>query len=275
MAFDPEAAREFERSSWNRSAAGYDASFAPATTPFIPALLDAVGIGSGARVLDVCCGSGRTASAAAQRGAVVNGLDFSRPMLEVARRECPTVTFDEGDAEALPYADATFDAIVCNFGIHHVPQPRVALREAYRVLRSGGRLAFTVWTTGDENIGLALLNAAIKRHGDPTLTTAPPAGPDRVRSIEECIRALEETGFRQVRADTVSRTWRLANGRALFEALQSGTARSGARIAAQSDDVLPAIISDVEQHAASYRDAEGIAVPMVAILACGVNAAGA
>src|SRR5436190_19628204 len=107
---------------------------------------------------------------------------------------------------SLPYADATFDAIVCNFGIHHVPQPRVALREAYRVLRSGGRLAFTVWTTGDENIGLALLNAAIKRHGDPTLTTAPPAGPDRVRSIEECIRALEETGFRQVRADTVSRT---------------------------------------------------------------------
>ena len=271
MAFDPEAVREFERSSWNRIAAGYDTSFARATAPFIPAVLDAVGIAPGQRVLDVCCGPGRTASSAALRGARVNGLDFSHAMMEVARRECATVTFDHGDAEALPYADATFDAVVSSFGIHHVPRPILALREAHRVLRPGGRVAFTVWASHAENIAQGLVHAAIERHGDPTLSRAPPTGPGGVRTIEECVTALREAGFGQVRANTVFQTWRLANGRALVDALRSGTARSGARIAAQPADVMPAIIADVEQHAAPYRDAEGIAVPMAAILAFGVR----
>jgi SAM-dependent methyltransferase len=271
MAFDPEAVREFERSSWNRNAAGYEASFAPATTPFISALLDAIGVGRGDLVLDVCCGSGRTAGAAAQRGAVAKGLDFSRAMVEVARREQPSATFDEGDAEALPYADGTFDAVVCNFGIHHVPRPTLALREACRVLRPGGRVAFTVWAAGSESIGLALLSDAIARHGDRNLTSAPPTGPDGVRSVDDCIRALSEAGFGRVRASTMCRRWRLANGRELFDALRLGTAGSSARIAAQPVDALPAIIADVEKNAERYRDAEGVAVPMVAILAFGVK----
>ena len=271
MAFDPEAVREFERSSWNRNAAGYEASFAPATTPFIPALLDAVGIGTGDRVLDVCCGSGRTAGAAALRGAVAKGLDFSRRMVEVARSEQVSATFDEGDAEALPYADGTFDAVVCNFGMHHVPRPTLALQEACRVLRPGGRVAFTVWVTGADNIGLALVSDAIARHGDRNLTTAPPTGPDRVQSMEDSMRALREAGFGQVRASTIAQRWRLANGRALFEALRVGTAGSSARIAAQPASALPEIIADVEKNACAYRDAEGIAVPMVAILAFGIK----
>jgi SAM-dependent methyltransferase len=273
MAFDPEAIREFERSSWNRSAAGYEASFAPATTPFIPALLDAVGVAPGDRLLDMCCGPGRTAVGAAQRGAVVNGLDFSRAMVEVARSQCASVTFDEGDAEALPYADATFDAVVSSFGMHHVPRPTVAMAEAYRVLRPGGRFAFTVWTRGPENVGLALVSNAIERHGDPTLTTAPPTGPDLVSTSDKSIAALREVGFVQVRARTESQVWRLANGRALLDALRNGTAQSSARIAAQPANALPAIIADVEKHAALYRDAEGIAVPMVAVLAFGIKGA--
>lgn len=209
MAFDPEAVRKFERSSWNRIAAGYDTSFAPATTQFIPVVLDAAGIAPGHRVLDVCCGPGRTAASAALRGAEVNGLDFSHAMLDVARRESGAVTFDQGDADA------------------------------------------------------------IERHDDPALSGAPPTGPGGVRSVEECITALTEAGFGQVRADTVFQTWRLANGRALVDALRRGTARSGARIGAQPDNAMPAIIADVEKHAAPYRDAEGIAVPMAAILAFG------
>ena len=192
-------------------------------------------------------------------------------MVEVARREQPSATFDEGDAEALPYADGSFDAVVCNFGLHHVPRPTLALREAYRVLRPGGRTAFTVWITGADNIGLALVSDAIARHGDRNLTTAPPTGPDGVRSLEDSTRTLSEAGFGRVHASTISRRWRLPNGRALFEALRVGTAGSSARINAQPVDRLPAIIADVEKHAERYRDAEGVAVPMVAILALGVK----
>src|SRR5262245_43911649 len=199
MAFDPEAVREFERSSWNRNAAGYEASFAPATTPFIPALLDAAGVERGDRVLDVCCGSGRTAGAAALRGAMATGLDFSRALVKVARSEQASATFEEGDAEALPYGDATFDAVVCNFGMHHVPWPTLALQEAYRVLRPGGRVAFTIWSRGPENIGLALVSDAIERHGDRNLTLAPPTGPDRVESVGDCTSMLGKAGFGQVR----------------------------------------------------------------------------
>lgn len=85
------------------------------------------------------------------------------------------------------------------------------------------------------------------------------------------MRALREAGFGQVRASTMCQRWRLPNGRALFDALRVGTAGSSARIAAQPVDALPAIIGDVETNAARYRDGEGIAVPMVAILAFGVK----
>ena len=85
------------------------------------------------------------------------------------------------------------------------------------------------------------------------------------------MRALRAAGFGQVRASTIDQRWRLANGRALFDALRLGTAGSSARIAAQPVNALPAIIADVEQNAECYRDAEGVAVPMVAILALGVK----
>ena len=271
MAFDPEAVREFERTSWNRIAIGYEASFAPATNPFVPTLLDSVNVAPGQRLLDFCCGSGRTAKEAALRGAVVNGLDFSHAMVEVARRESPSVTFDEGDAEAMPYPDGTFDAVVCKFGMHHVPRPSVALREAHRVLRPGGRIAYTVWTEDGENIGLKLVRDAIKRHGDVNLTLAPSRGPGSIRTVEKSIAALKEAGFGQPRVETVVQTWRLANGRALFDALRTGTAGSGARIAAQPVDAVPAIIADVEKNTAPYRDAVGIAVPMAALLAFAVR----
>jgi demethylmenaquinone methyltransferase/2-methoxy-6-polyprenyl-1,4-benzoquinol methylase len=102
----------------------------------------ATGLASGGSALDVACGSGkltaRLALIAGQSGRVV-GLDFSPEMLEVARQEHPGIEFIEGDALALPFDDATFDASTIAFGLRNLADPVRGLREMIRVVRRGGR----------------------------------------------------------------------------------------------------------------------------------------
>src|SRR5205085_4008304 len=114
--------------------------------------------------------------AAARRGAHPVGLDFSAAMLNQARQAHPQLQFDQGDAEALPHADRSFDAVVSNFGVHHVPIPEKAIAEALRVLHPAGRIAFTTWAVPSENIAWRLLFDAIREHGDPTAAKTPPSG---------------------------------------------------------------------------------------------------
>src|SRR5215470_5921516 len=142
MNFDPHGIRAFEHASWQRVAADYGDTFAAATRGFIEPLLDAACVGAQTRVLDVCCGPGLVAGAAAARKAITAGVDFSSAMLAIARDAQPRVEFSQGDAEALPYADGSFEAVVANFGVHHLPHPTAALVEMHRVLVPGGRAAF-------------------------------------------------------------------------------------------------------------------------------------
>jgi demethylmenaquinone methyltransferase/2-methoxy-6-polyprenyl-1,4-benzoquinol methylase len=95
----------------------------------------------GDRVLDSCCGTGDLALAAARAGGNVTGVDFSRPMLERARRKAPEIEWVEGDALALPFADASYDAATVGFGIRNLSDLDGGLRELRRVLRPGGRVA--------------------------------------------------------------------------------------------------------------------------------------
>jgi demethylmenaquinone methyltransferase/2-methoxy-6-polyprenyl-1,4-benzoquinol methylase len=94
----------------------------------------------GARVLDACCGTGELALACARAGGRVTGVDFSRPMLERARRKSSAIEWLEGDLLALPFEDASFDAVTVGFGIRNVPELEAGLRELRRVLAQGGRL---------------------------------------------------------------------------------------------------------------------------------------
>jgi len=116
-------------------------------------MLDMAGAQAGERVLDVACGTGlvsfRLAAAVGVRGAVV-GTDISGEMIEAARRQAAergldNASFERSDAEALPFADASFDAAVCGLGLMYVPDPVKALCEMRRLLRPGGRAAAAVW----------------------------------------------------------------------------------------------------------------------------------
>jgi SAM-dependent methyltransferase len=270
VAFDPEAVRAFEHSRWERAATVYEATFASATRPFIGALLEAAGVALGVRLLDIACGPGFVASSARVRGAAATGLDFSPAMLAVARARDDAISFDWGDAEALPYGDGEFDAVVSNFGIHHVPQPVLALREAQRVLRGGGRVAFSFWAGLSENIAWKLLFDAIARHGDPAASHAPPPG-GGFDSAAQCADALRQVGFVDCTTDLVRATWHHADARALVASLQAGTARMAAMIEAQRPAAMAAIIADIDGSAKRFRDADGIAVPIATFIASGVK----
>ena len=103
----------------------------------------------GTRVLDVACGTGNLAIPLARQGCVVTGLDIAPNLLvqatERAAAEGLTARFDEGDAEQLPYEDASFDAVVTMFGAMFAPRPEVVASEFARVLKPGGLLAMANW----------------------------------------------------------------------------------------------------------------------------------
>jgi SAM-dependent methyltransferase len=155
------------RSDTRSPAEIYDEQFVPALfRPWAAAVADAAHIGSGQRVLDVACGTGVLACEAAERvrpdGSAV-GLDANPQMLTVARRKPVPVTWTDGRAEALPFPDAAFDAVVSQFGMMFFDDRVAALREMKRVLREGGRLAVAVCDALDRSPGYAAFALLLQR----------------------------------------------------------------------------------------------------------------
>jgi ubiquinone/menaquinone biosynthesis C-methylase UbiE len=258
--------REFEHEGWEALPQRYHDAFATLTTQAIGSLLDAVSA-DGTKLLDVASGPGYVAAAAAQRGASVVGLDFAASMVAEASRRYPGVHFQEGDAEALPFPDASFDAVTMNFGMLHLGQPDRAIQEAHRVLRPGGRYGFTVWAKPEEARGFGIVLGAIQKHGDMNVPLPP--GPSFFRFSEEaeCRRVLLETRFTAPQFRKLPQTWRLDSPQALFEVLLGSTVRTGALLRAQTPKALDAIRAEIGVGAAAYRKDGGIEVPMPAVLA--------
>jgi demethylmenaquinone methyltransferase/2-methoxy-6-polyprenyl-1,4-benzoquinol methylase len=114
-------------------------------------LVKLAAVGSGDRALDLCCGTGDVALALAEQGAEVVGLDFSEPMLAVARRRGGQGSGDErrasgsprflrGDAQSIPFPDGSFDAVTVSYGLRNLASWKLGLSEMMRVARPGGRL---------------------------------------------------------------------------------------------------------------------------------------
>lgn len=119
------------------------------TATAAPRLVRFAGIGAGAQVLDVACGTGVVALTAARLGAKVTGIDLTPELIARAKENAALMrlaaTWHEGDAEALPLPDASFDFVVSQFGHIFAPRPDVTVKELLRVLKPGGTIAFTTW----------------------------------------------------------------------------------------------------------------------------------
>jgi SAM-dependent methyltransferase len=149
-----------------RPAEVYEERFVPALfRPFSHIVAEQAGIAKGDRVLDVACGTGALACTAAGRAGAagaVTGLDASPEMLSVARTQPCAVDWVEGRAEALPFADARFDAVVSQFGLMFFDDRVAALREMRRVLRPGGRLVVAVCDAVEHSPGYRALAALLQ-----------------------------------------------------------------------------------------------------------------
>jgi ubiquinone/menaquinone biosynthesis C-methylase UbiE len=167
----------FEHEGWERVANKYELTWSSLTRQFIPYLIDAKQITPGMSILDVACGPGYVSVATKKLGATPTGIDFSKKMIAIASRTFPEIDFIKGDAQQLPFGDASYDRVVLNFGLLHLSQPEKACAEAFRVLRPGGKFGFTIWAEPHENPGGEIVNDAIEAHGD--LNVKVPEGPSK------------------------------------------------------------------------------------------------
>jgi len=144
----------------------YQTFFVPALfAEWAPRVVDAAEIGPGQRVLDVACGTGVAACEAAGRvgpDGSVTGLDRNADMLAVAGRIAPAIDWRLGMAEALPFDDAVFDAVVSQFGLMFFDDRAAALKEMMRVLKPDGRLVVAVWDTLENSPGYAAVTVLLE-----------------------------------------------------------------------------------------------------------------
>lgn len=258
-----DAFTQFEREAWERSAAGYADGVATLTAQAIVPLLDAASVGEGVRLLDVACGTGELAAVAHWRGAHVTGVDLAGAMLDRSRERLPReVELHEGDAQALPFADASFDAVTLAFVLGHLADPQRGLTEARRVLVPSGRMAFAWWREFEYTAAFRLVYAALREHGqlDVPLPPGPPF--DQFASRDVCEIALADAGFVDLAVREHPLTWVVPSGEALFDAFLHGTARTGALLRAQAPAALDAIRAALCESSRAFERDGHVELPM-------------
>ena len=255
---------DLEREGWRRVANKYEEAWSKLTSLFIPALLDVASPKPGECLLDVASGPGHVAAKARSRGVQVTGIDFCEPMIERARERYPEIDFRQGDAQALEFADQSFDIVTMSFGLMHLPRPDAGVREARRVLRPGGRFVFTIWA--EEGPGDRIVNSAIKAHASTDI--AVPSSPNfsEYATPERCQRALERAGFDSgsMEVRTVTCNWQVPTASFLFEAERDAGVRTASVLAAQTPAALAAIQRDIENAVRRYAADGGFSIPFAA-----------
>ena len=255
---NPNVVRQYEHETWTRCAETYLDHFAGLTCQTVPILRDAADIGPGTSVLDIGSGPGHVAGTLAQTGATVTGIDFSAKMVEVARLKYPQAKFQEADAEQLPFEDASFDAVVSNFVVHHLARPDIVFGEVFRVLKPGDRFAFVVFERPEAQSSIgAFFDAVAKHHDMDDLPHGPLFGAERSAYIPP----LNTSGLTDTHFATHDIVWQSDTLDPVVQAfLEWGN------IARLSEDIQKKIEATARENLRSYRHEAGYAFPHTVLL---------
>jgi SAM-dependent methyltransferase len=260
---------DVELDGWRRLASGYAQQLAHLMSQAIEPLLDAAAFATGAHVLDLCCGPGHASDAIRRRGGEPLGMDFAPEMIALAKDKWPGLAFEVGDAENLTQPDRSFDAVVMNFGLLHLARPEAALRHIARVLKPGGRFAFTVWATPADSVGHRIMLGALNAHG--TMEVGMPAGPPlfRFADPQECAALFTAAGLADMTFRKLQLRLDVPAPDGLFDAYTAGAVRIAIILARQSPEALGKIRTAVRVACAEYEKDGSLGIPMAAVLVSG------
>jgi SAM-dependent methyltransferase len=240
------------------AANAYEALFVPALFGrWAPIVADAAEMKHEDRILDVACGTGVLALEAAARVGPqgrVTGVDLHAGMIAVARRIAPGIDWRDGNAEALPYQDHSFDVVVSQFGLMFFSDHDRAIREMLRVLTPGGRCVVAVWDAIDNAPAFADLvtvldGSAGKAAGDAL------RAPFALGDSPALVRLFESAGARAIEVATRQGTARFPSIRDFVEAeLRGWLPVMGVNL---TEPEIDRILAEAERVLASYRSSTG------------------
>ena len=199
--------------------------------------------------------------------------DLNQEMLDHARSRQPGLDWRQADALALPFDDGRFDCLACQFGVMFFPDRAQGFAEARRVLRPGGRLAFSVWEGQDVASALTYVFEAAEQYGDPALALPPGPGPSDFAVRSFAIPALEEAGFSRINFDYVPSVWTVDDPGAPYDHFLEGTVRGAALLGRQPEANAAAIRAAVAARVRAELGEEGpwtVPLPSVVISATAI-----
>jgi ubiquinone/menaquinone biosynthesis C-methylase UbiE len=230
-----------------------------------PDLVEAVGVRTGERALDVACGTGAVTRLLAERvgpaGKVV-GLDINPGMLAVARLTAPgpNIEWLEGSAVKMPLPDASFDGVVCQQGLQFVPDRASALLEMRRVLKTGGRLGLACWRSIEHAPGYRVLEQVLARRIGPEKAALPPFSLGDAGAIRVLVAGA---GFREVKLRAEAKMVRFRSAEHMVRAVVAGAPTMMGALVEQGEQALDAIVAEVADATKLYVDDEGWATAAV------------
>ena len=268
----PKSFKDYEHEGWNEKASQYERVSLPLTHQGFEPILTSFGDLRGKKLLDVCTGPGHLAGEAVVRGALVDAVDLSEAMVREAKVRFSGIRFMEGDAEALPYGDVSFDAVACCFGLLHLPNPAQGVHEAYRVLKRGGRYSVTLWNgpeRGGDLFKVILQTVSTLADMNVGLPKAPPmfelSEPGKIELL------MSDAGFTNIQWNPIASAWRARRAEDIVELLNYGTVRTSLIIQLQKPDVRERIMEELVKAFRPYERGTRLAVNCQSIMATGVK----
>ena len=264
--------QSFERHRHDSLAATYHEFFSPVTALAIDPLLESIGLRAGARLLDVATGPGTVAAQARKLGVRAIGVDLSPGMLALARQAHPSLEFNVAEVEHLPYADRSFDALVCNFGLGHFPRPEAAIAECVRTLRPGGRIALSWWDDFSKSRIQGLFREAIDEIGAMPPPDVP-KGYSILRFADSAAfrRLLEDAGLADVTIATYQTTYLVPDADTLWRGGLGSFAVTGSAITHQDEATQRATRAALERRLAAYKTPAGLKLPIAFKIGAGLK----